>query len=75
MSSSGISSIVPRGFRSDNTLDPNAWSTLKNAQSGGIANRDVYVFPCVSWGNAASQIQKTVSGLSGCPYNIIFLDV
>ena len=63
-----------RGYRSTGAIDPNACSTLKNAQSVGFGT-ETYIFPCVPCGNPGGQIDAIISGLSGCPYNRIFIDV
>lgn len=44
--SSGISFIIPRGFKSSGTIDSNVCDTLTNSKNAGIPHRDVYLFPC-----------------------------
>jgi GH25 family lysozyme M1 (1,4-beta-N-acetylmuramidase) len=64
LKSSGYSFAVPRGYRSSGSVDPNVCSNLKNAQSAGIAYRDVYLFPCPTCSSsAASQMNQLVSYL------------
>jgi hypothetical protein len=40
LKSAGVTRIIPRGFCSTGSVDSNVCSTLKNAQSAGIATRD-----------------------------------
>lgn len=66
--SNGFSFIVPRGYRSSGSLDSNVCTNLKNAQSAGIATRDVYIFPCPTCSKSAyTQMSELVSHLkSNC---------
>jgi len=66
--SSGISYVVPRGYKSTGAVDTQVCSSLKNAQSAGIATRDVYLFPCPTCSkSASSQMSELVSYLkSNC---------
>jgi GH25 family lysozyme M1 (1,4-beta-N-acetylmuramidase) len=69
MKSGGLGNfVIPRGYRSSGSPDPNACSTLNAAKSAGIAKRDVYLFPCPTCSSsAAQQIQASVNALnSGC---------
>ena len=42
--SSGKSFIIPRGYRSSGSVDPNVCATLINAEASGIKTRDVYMW-------------------------------
>ncbi|RYG66445.1 hypothetical protein EON64_09730, partial [archaeon] len=44
--SAGLHFVIPRGYRSNGSLDPNVCTSLKAASSAGISVRDVYLFPC-----------------------------
>jgi hypothetical protein len=39
--SSGLSFVIPRGFKSTGSVDTAVCTTLNNAKSAGIATRDV----------------------------------
>ena len=73
----GMNFGIVRGYCSYGAVDKNACGTLKNAKSAGFQYVDIYMFPCVSncGKGAATQVHEMVSGLSGCPYNMIWLDV
>jgi len=63
--SNGYSFVVPRGYRSSGSVDTNVCSNLKNAQSAGIATRDVYLFPCPTCSrSAAGQLSDLVNHLN-----------
>ena len=70
----GFDFTVFRGYRSLGDVDPNACSNLKKASQYGFKT-DVYFFPCVPKGNPAKQIDDMITGLQGCPYSRIFLDI
>lgn len=56
--------IIPRGYKSSGSVDTSVCSTLNAAKSGGIATRDVYMFPCPTCSaSAASQMSTLVSYL------------
>ena len=44
----GLHFVIPRGYRSTGSVDPNVCTSLKAASSAGISVRDVYLFPCKS---------------------------
>lgn len=55
-----IEYAVVRAWRSSNSFDPNAVSTIKAARAAGIADVDVYLFPCVPCGDPAGQVTKAL---------------
>lgn len=63
--SSGYSFIIPRGYRSSGSVDPNVCTSLKAAYSAGFKTRDVYMFPCPTCSTSAkSQLSALVSYLN-----------
>ena len=65
LAGNGVSFAVVRGYRSSGSVDPNVCSTLKNAQAGGIAIRDTYLFPCPTCGTSGgSQISTMLNYLN-----------
>jgi len=57
--------VIPRGFRSTGSIDPNVCTSIKNAASAGIKIRDTYMFPCPKCSStAASQMKDLVNYLS-----------
>jgi len=59
--------IIPRGYRSSGSVDPNVCSSLTAAKSGGIPIRETYMFPCPTCSSsAASQVNQLVSALKSC---------
>lgn len=53
--SSGVSFIIPRGYKSSGAVDTNVCGTLTNSKNAGIAHRDVYLFPCPTCSKTADQ--------------------
>lgn len=54
--------IIPRGYRSSGSVDPNICTSLKNAYTAGISVRDLYMFPCPTCSKTASaQISELVT--------------
>lgn len=66
--SSGVTFIVPRGYKSTGSVDSAACGSLNAAMFAGIATRDVYMFPCPTCSkSAATQLSELVSAMqSGC---------
>ena len=66
-----------RAYRSNGSTDPNAPSSIKNARAAGIKHVSAYIFPCVSCGNGAKQVNDTVAFLksSGATPDIYWYDV
>lgn len=65
LKNAGYNTIIVRGYCSYGAVDSNVCSSLQNAQSAGIANRDVYMFPCPTCStSAASQVSALVSYLT-----------
>ena len=73
MKNSGMDFAVMRGYRSSGSVDPNACASLKNAQAAGLSTH-TYIFPNTN-GDPSQQIDAIISGLSGCGYSYIFIDV
>ena len=46
MKENGVSLALPRAWKSYGAFDTNVHSNIKNARAAGIANVDVYAFPC-----------------------------
>lgn len=71
--------LLPRGYRSSGSTDPNMCASLKAAQSAGIAKRGTYMFPCPTCSaSASSQVSQLVSSIKSCgaPFNEkIWLDI
>ena len=44
--SNSISFVIPRGYRSSGSVDPNVCTSIINAANAGIKTRDTYMFPC-----------------------------
>ena len=60
-----VHTVIARAWHSSGTVDTAVCGSLKNAQSAGIAHRDVYMFPCPTCSaSAASQISSMVSYLN-----------
>ena len=70
---SGMDFVVMRGYRSIGSVDANACSTLKNGEAEGFLTH-TYIFPCTNV-DPSQQIDDLISGLNGCPYDLIFIDV
>lgn len=65
LKSAGISFIIPRGYRSSGSVDPNVCTSLNAAKNAGISRRDVYLFPCPTCSkSAATQMSELVSYLN-----------
>jgi hypothetical protein len=63
--SSGITYVIPRGYRSVGEVDTNVCTSLANAKSVGITKRETYMFPCPTCSKSASQqMNELVSHLS-----------
>ena len=65
LKSAGYNTVIVRGYCSYGAVDSNVCTSLKNAQAAGIANRDVYMFPCPTCStSAASQVSSLVTYLT-----------
>ena len=66
-----------RAYQSNGRTDSNAAGTIKAAKAAGISAVSAYIFPCVSCGNAAGQVQDTVSYLvsAGAKPDMYWYDV
>ena len=73
--SSGYTFAIVRGYLSSGSVDPNVVANIKNARAGGMANVDVYLFPCVPCGNPAGQATALVNAIKGQNYGTIWVDV
>lgn len=74
LKSSGYTFAIPRGWRSYGALDPNVKQNLKNAKTAGMANVDVYLFPCRSK-SAKDQVNSLYNELKGYEYGMIWIDI
>lgn len=70
----GIEFAIVRAWHSYGGFDDNAPGTVKNAWAGGMADVDVYLFPCRSK-SAADQVSGVVSGMSGAKFGQIWMDI
>ena len=70
----GMHFAIPRAWRSSGTPDPNAVQNIKNARAAGIANVDVYLFPCRGK-SAADQVKQMITDLASANYGMIWMDV
>jgi hypothetical protein len=62
--SSGITFVIPRGYRSTGAVDTNVCTSLVNAKAVGITKRETYMFPCPTCSkSAAQQMNELVSHL------------
>lgn len=68
---------IVRVYRSSGSVDPNGAATIKAARRAGIKNVDGYIFPCVSCGNPASQVNATKQALdaAGASFGMFWLDI
>lgn len=64
MKSNGYSFAIVRVYQSNGKCDPNGPTTIKNAWNAGMSHVDGYIFPCYSCGNAAKQVDDTISYLA-----------
>jgi GH25 family lysozyme M1 (1,4-beta-N-acetylmuramidase) len=56
--------VVPRGYRSSGSVDPQVCTSIISAYNAGINVRDTYLFPCPTCSKSAStQIGELVSYL------------
>jgi GH25 family lysozyme M1 (1,4-beta-N-acetylmuramidase) len=74
VSNGGWSFMIVRGYCSYGGVDPNGLQNLQNAAAGGIQYVDYYHFPCAYGVGAASQVQASVSAMSGS-YGTMWLDI
>ena len=59
--------IIPRGYRSSGSVDPNTCASLTAAKTAGIPHRETYMFPCPTCSaSAASQVSQLVSSMKKC---------
>jgi len=72
---SGRSFAVIRGYQSTGRVDPNVVASVRNARAAGIPYVDVYIFPCVSCGNPAGQMDALIAALGTENYGMIWLDI
>ena len=75
--SKGYTYVIPRGYRSSGSVDPNISYNIKNSWAAGFKYVDAYIFPCYSCGNGAGQVQALVSKLrnDGAKFGMIWLDI
>jgi hypothetical protein len=65
LKSSGITFVIPRGYRSTGSIDTQVCTSLINAYNGGIKTRDVYIFPCPTCSKTAEyQMNELISYLN-----------
>lgn len=58
--SSGISFVIPRGFKSTGSVDTAVCTSLNSAYNAGIKTRDSYMFPCPTCSSSASSQLSTM---------------
>ena len=73
--SSGYNFAIVRGYQSSGNVDPNVVQNIKNARAGGMANVDVYLFPCVPCGNPSGQATSLVNAIKGQNYGMVWVDI
>jgi len=74
-SSQGVSFGVVRTYESVGRVDPNARTTIANAIAANISVVDAYLFPCVSCGNPAGQVDATVAALKDLKTDTLWFDI
>ncbi len=62
--SNGYSFAIVRVYKSTGAADSNGPANINNAWNAGFAHVDGYIFPCYSCGNAAKQVDDTISYLA-----------
>ena len=62
MKSNGMNFAIPRAYCSYGGADKNGYANVNNARSAGLANVDVYMFPCRSK-SATTQVNELMSSL------------
>ncbi len=73
LKSHGVNFAIIRAWHSYGAFDNNAIQSIKNARQAGIANVDVYLFPCRGK-PAADQAKGTIQGLGNADYGMIWVD-
>ena len=63
-----------RVYRSYGSVDPNAAATIANANNAGIPRVDGYIFPCVSCGDPAGQVEDAVNA-TGDSVSVYWYDI
>jgi len=73
----GFDFAVVRCFESTGHPDPNGPHTVYNAWDGGMAEVDVYMFPCPTCGDPAGQVTSAVNYLKSynTKYGMFWLDI
>lgn len=68
---------IVRVYRSTGSVDPNGAGTIIAARDAGVKYVDGYVFPCVSCGDAASQVSTTKETLdkAGADIGMLWYDI
>jgi len=57
--------VIPRGYRSNGSVDPSVCTSIIAAKNAGVKVRDTYIFPCPKCSkSAATQINELVSYLN-----------
>ncbi len=80
MKNAGYTTMIARAWHSTGTIDTGSCTSLNAAKSAGIANRDVYMFPCPTCSaSASSQLNSMVNYLkancSGSWGGMVWLDI
>jgi len=73
-STHGVNFGVVRAYQSGGRVDPDARTTIANAIAANVS-ADAYLFPCVSCGNAAGQVDATVDALKGLKTDTLWFDI
>ena len=74
LNSEGYKYAIVRGYMSTGYVDPNAKANIANAKAAGMQAVDVYMFPCVPCGDAASQATALWDSLGGS-FGTVWIDV
>jgi len=77
LQASGLSFVIPRGYRSVGVVDTNFVASLITAQTAGMSG-SVYLFPCPTCTkSAAAQVNELIDaiGKAGVVPDLIWLDI
>jgi len=77
LKSNGYDFAVARAYQSIGRVDPNVATSVNRAWAAGFSHVDVYLFPCFSCGNPASQVSTTVSYLrnNNIKFGMLWFDI
>eukprot|EP01133_Synstelium_polycarpum_P004256 gene4256-4966_t len=77
LKSSGYDFAIVRGYESIGQVDTNGPHSVYNARDGGMADVDIYIFPCFSCGNGAGQVETMVNYFESfqADYGMVWFDI